>query len=491
MPRIQLALLTLTIAMLLAGCVATAPAPLAPAIALSACRLSTPGLAVESVSAECGTLAVPEDRTAPSARSIDLRVVVLPATGRAAPDPLFLLAGGPGQAASEAFVATLPALRRVNQSRDLVLVDQRGTGASAPLSCPLEDERLTAAGDDPDGPAAMAYWRNCLDSLDADPAHFTTEAAVADLDAVRDALGYERVNLLGVSYGTRTALSYLRRYPERVRSLVLDGVVPPEMAIGDAMDRDGQRALDLTFSACEADQACAAAFPNLRANVDALLARLEREAPRVRLDNPSTGAPAEVTLTRGLAASTIFSLSYTPETTALIPLLIHTASAGDLRPLAAQSLITARELAESIDLGMRNAVLCAEDVPYYAATNNGTSYLGDMPQRALAAPCAVWPRGEVPPDARTPLNSSVPALLLSGERDPVTPPAYGEAVGAGLPNSLHIVAPGQGHNIFFRGCLPGLVADFLEAGSVAGLETDCVARLGPTPFFTSFTGPQP
>lgn len=480
-------------ALLLASCAAAATpeqASVEPRLPLAPCRLSAPGQAAETIAAECGALTVPENRTTPGGRTIDLRVVVVPAINPGAGEPLLLLAGGPGQAASEAFIPLLPALTQVNLSRDLVLVDQRGTGASNPLSCPLEEIDVKL-NNDPADPAVLDWWRNCLAALDADPAQYTTEAAAYDLDAVRAALGYEQVSLLGVSYGTRAALAYLRLFPERVRALVLDGVVPPELPIGAAMGRDAQRALELTFAACEADEACREAFPKLADDFAALLASLETEAPLVALADPFTAAPAEVRLTRDLAAATIHSLSYAPETTALIPLLVRTAREGDLRPLVAQSLITARQLADSVALGMRASVICAEDAPRFPADEEDESYLGDLMLRSLSAACAVWPRGAVSTALSQPVNSDVPALLLSGERDPVTPPAYGEAVAAGLPNSLHIVAAGQGHNIFFRGCLPTLVAEFLAAGSAAGLDTSCVERLGPTPFFTSFTGPQP
>lgn len=494
MLRLSRAALAALAALLLAGCAATAaPAPAEPRLALQPCRLSEPGLAAETIAAECGTLEVPENRSTPGSRTIGLRVVVLPAISRgAAPDPLFLLAGGPGQAASEAFVPVLPALAQVNQTRDLVMVDQRGTGGSNPLNCPLEAEGLDAAAEDPDSPAVRQWWGECLAQLDADPTQYATAIAAQDLDEVRAALGYERVSLLGVSYGTRAALTYQRLFPERVRALVLDGVAPPEMAIGADMGRDGQRALDLTLDACASDPACAEAFPGLRADLDALLARLAAEQPTVSLDDPYTGAPAEVRLTRELAASTIFQMSYSPETSALLPLLIHTAQAdGDLRPLAAQSLIAGRQLADQIALGMRASVICAEDAPRYPAQLDGDSYLGDFLTRSLAAACIEWPRAEVGPEATAPVSADVPALLLSGERDPVTPPEYAEAVAAGLPNSRQIVAAGQGHNIFFRGCIPTLVAEFLEAGSATGLDTSCAERLGPPPFFTSFTGPRP
>lgn len=476
----------LIVALLLAGCAAGPATPAEPGAALEPCRLSAPG-ATESVAARCLSLSVPEDYTRADSRKIALRIAVVPAISRgAAADPLFLLAGGPGQAASEAFVPLLSSLEPVNRLRDIVLVDQRGTGGSSPLSCPID-----SAGDD-DEAALLAWARSCLEGIEADPALYTTEAAARDLDAARAALGYEQVNLLGVSYGTRLALTYLRLFPERARSVVLDGVVPQEMAIGASMGRDAQRALDLTFARCAEAPACAAAFPDLPARFAELLADLEAAPAEVALADPFTGAPTSVTLSRELVALTVQSLSYAPETTALLPLLIHTAASSDLRPLAAQYLLVSRELEQSVDLGLRFSVICAEDAPFFPAEPLAPeSYLGDQMARALAAPCEEWPRSVAGPELKAPVAADTPALLLSGEFDPVTPPENGEAAARTLPNSLHIVAPGQGHNVFFRGCLPALVADFIEAGSVAELDASCVDNLAAPPFFTSFAAPTP
>jgi len=471
-------------AALLAACAAPA-APAEQPAARESCRLSAPG-AEAGVAAECLTVTVPEDYGEPGGRQIGLRVAIVPAIGRgAAGDPLFLLAGGPGQAATATFPPLLPSLEQVRQERDLVLVDQRGTGGSHPLRCALGE-----APDDSDMEAFRAWVRQCREGVQGDPALYTTEAAARDLDVVRAALGYERANLLGVSYGTRLALTYARLFPERARSLVLDGVAPQEMAIGAEMGRDAQRALDLIFARCAAEPACAAAFPDLPGRFASLLARLAAAPATVQLDDPFTGEPTTATLTRELAAVTVQSLSYAPETAALLPLLIHTAAEGNLRPLAAQQLLVSRQLAETVDLGLRFSVICAEDAPFYPpAPLAPDSYLGDQAAEALAAPCAEWPRGAVAADFKLPVESDAPALLLSGELDPVTPPANGEAAARTLPNSIHIVAPGQGHNVFFRGCLPALVAAFVEAGSAEGLDTGCVEGLAAPPFFTSFAGP--
>ncbi|MCU0493335.1 MAG: alpha/beta hydrolase, partial [Chloroflexaceae bacterium] len=252
---------------------------------LEECQLAAPGLNLR-VSARCATLAVPEDRAAPQGRMINLRIAVLPALSRSpAPDPLFLLAGGPGQAATEAFVPLLGTLERINQERDLVLVDQRGTGQSNPLQC--------AADENSDGSteALVAWARSCAERQNADLTKYTTSIAMDDLDQVRAALGYEQINLLGVSYGTRAAQSYLRQYPNRVRTLILDGVLPQDEALGVAMARDAQRAFDQMVARCRDDATCNQAFPNVAQDFSALLAKLDSQPLNVTLNDPFTGQP--------------------------------------------------------------------------------------------------------------------------------------------------------------------------------------------------------
>ncbi|MCG8352226.1 MAG: alpha/beta hydrolase [Chloroflexales bacterium] len=453
------------------------------------CHLTAPGLA-RTFAAQCTTLTVFEDPSAQLGRTIDLNIAVLPAISRnPAPDPLFLLAGGPGQAATEAFLGALPTLRQVNQDREIVLVDQRGTGTSNQLQCPNPEETTALTS------AALQDWAaDCLAQMDADPQFYTTSIAMDDLDQVRAALGYEQINLLGVSYGTRAALTYLRQHPDRVRTIILDGIVPQDLAIGSTMAADAQRAVQIMFERCAADPACNDAFPDLEAVFNALLSDLERQPVDVILPDPFTGVPITTQLTRDVVAITVQSLSYAPESVALLPLLLYTAQVdGDYKPLAAQMLMISNQLVDNVSIGMRFAVMCAEDVPFYladAALTDGT-YAGTLFVEQFAQACAAWPRGAVPADFKEPVGSEAPALLLSGEADPVTPPAYGNQVAATFPNSLHLVAPSQGHNVFMRGCMPDIVTDFIEQGSVDELETECISGLQATPFFTSFTGPQP
>lgn len=488
-------------------------------IAFEPCHLAAPGLS-ERLAAECGSLQVPEDPTRPDGRAIDLRIAVLPAVSRRPEsDPLFFLAGGPGQAATEAYPALAAAFQRINQYRDIVLVDQRGTGGSHKLMCgtATPDATRTATPDataTPGGSTAssgtaeinhvledgvdvqeiQSQARECLDRLDADPRQYTTTIAMADLDRVRAALGYERINLYGVSYGTRAALEYARRYPEQVRSMVLDGVLAPEVALGATAARDAGRAMDLILSRCAEDEACGAAFPNVRADFAALQAELKRAPMAVAFTDPTTGTPMSTTLDWPKAATAFRFLSYSPETAALIPLLVDTTyRLRNPVPLAAQFNRITESLSDEISDGMHHSVVCAEDEPFFDAAeiarDNRGAYLGDQVTEALAAACAVWPRGKVPADFKAAVESEIPTLLLSGEADPVTPPEYADRVARTLPAGRHITVPAFGHGVATRGCVRRMINAFVETADAAGLTVDCVGDIEAVPFFRSFNGP--
>lgn len=509
-PRL-LGALWLVLLLGLAGCggndatVTGGRAMAAPAITLKPCQLSAPGIS-QRISAECGTLTVFEDRAAGTGRTIDLRIAVLPAVSRTpAPDPLFFLTGGPGQAATESFVQVAGAFLSINRTRDIVLVDQRGTGGSNPLRCPLPEDPLpeepvegeaATAATESEAEYTARWLQSCADSLDADPTLYITHIAMDDLDQVRAALGYEQINLYGVSYGTRAALSYLRQYPPRVRSLILDGVVPPDLALGLNVARNAQRSLDLIFARCAAEPACAESFPDLSGTFAQLMQRLAEQPIELTLPHPVSGNLTHIALGRDDVAFAVRLHSYSPETAALLPLLIHAAQVeSSWEGLAAQTLLVSEQLSDSISVGMNLSVLCAEDAPYLteeaAAAANENTYYGNLETSRMIRNCQVWPSGTPPAGAKEPVSSELPVLLLSGEVDPVTPPANAEQVASGLPNSLHIVAAGQGHGIAARGCIPQLMQQFVEQGNADGLNTACVADLEPTPFFLSFAGPAP
>lgn len=442
--------------------------------------------------AYCGSYRVFENRAAASGRTIDLKIVVAPALRREPkPDPLFVFEGGPGGGAATLADQRIPMFRRFQADRDIVLIDQRGTGASNPLDC---DEKEA----DPDDLSRVdelpvERFRRCLETLDADASLYTTSTAMDDIDDVRRHLGYGQINLWGGSYGTRAALVYLKQHEASVRSAVLDGVAPTDMRIPLFMARDGQRALDRLLADCEQDlKGCAKTYPNLRETVNTLWTRLQAK-PDVRIIHPRTGKPASLVVSQRLVGSIVFQALYSPEVTALLPQLLTDAAAGNYQGMFA--------LAFSADLpkgamseGMFLSVVCAEDMPHISADDIARETAGRFVGGAMFETrmklCDFWPKGQVDDDFYAPATSSKPVLLLSGEDDPVTPPSWGERVARSLPNSRHIVVPGAGHITLMRGCVRDLVGHVLDAASVAGLDAGCVDGLTRPPFFTSYTGPE-
>lgn len=455
---------------------------------LQPCQLSDAS-GLRQVEARCGQLRVAEDPARPGGRQIDLRVAVVAASSpTAAADPLVFLAGGPGQAATEAYPNIAATLAPINQNRDILLMDQRGTGSSNALDCTQPSKPLGRQGDD----ELVSLTRACLAALSADPRFYTTTMAVSDLEQLRQRLGYQQFNLLGVSYGTRVAMEYARQFPARVRSMILDGVVPPPLALGSEHGRNARRVLEQLFVACRAAPGCGERLADPGESLTRLREQLA-DGRELSVADPRTGEPREIWLDAALLGGVIRLLAYSPESAALLPLLLSDAvSSGNPSRLAAQALMVNEQLARQISQGMELSVICSEDVPFFPEdAQDDHSLLGGALVESLLTRCETWPRGEIPRDFKEPLVSAVPTLLLSGERDPVTPPAYGEAVARDLSNSLHLLVPGQHHNVVTRGCLPEVAASFIDAGGVEGLDTRCVARIGPLPFFTSFTGPEP
>ncbi len=440
--------------------------------------------------ARCGRFEVYENREAAKGRKISLNIVLLPATGREkAPDPLFMLAGGPGEAATKSFGPMVPALSKLARTRDIVLVDQRGTGDSNSLHCDVENDDLAEMFKEG---MEVEVAQKCLAKLDADLKQYTTNIAADDLDDVRAALGYQRINLYGVSYGTRAALVYLRRHSSRVRSIILDGVAPPSMVLPLTFSRDAQRALDRVVEDCEANEHCRSAFPDFRTDVTTLLADLAAKAPEVTVRHPRTGKQTKLKITRGGFARFLRFLLYSAELTALLPYTIKRAREGDFEPFIAQALLFGDKLDEVISFGMQLSVICAEDFPRLTekviAQHTPNSFLGDTVIRELQRACSVWPQAPLPAGFGDPVVSDVPALVLSGQFDPVTPPSWGKETASHLSNSKHVVVPGAGHGTLTLGCVPGLVAEFLQTNAAA-LDTSCLKELKRPRFFIDFAGP--
>ncbi len=460
-------------------------------IEFSPCELVLPGTSL-SVKAECGSRLVPENPADPDGRHISINLARIAALKQAekSPDPVFFFAGGPGQSATESYPIVAAVMTDINETRDIILVDQRGTGGSNKLTCDdgeieLELELSVAE--------VAQQTRECLASLQADPRFYTTTIGMQDIDHVRAALGYEKINLIGVSYGTRAAQVYLREYPQQVRSVVLDSVVPPQLLLGLEHARNLDSALRKIFRRCQQEQACNDRFGNLGSQLSSLREAVINTPQTLRMRMPTTGEYDDVLVSRDVLAVAVRLLSYSSETQALLPILLEQASLGDWQPLTAQALMQVENLDDMLARGMELAVLCSEDEPFFPADiDQDNTLLGQLLVDLVQAQCEVWPRGEVAADFHEPrANDQVPVLLLSGEYDPVTPPRYGEQAAEQFANSAHWVIPGKGHSVMRHGCLPAQLAIFMASADLSELDPSCIESIGPAPFFLSMTGPSP
>lgn len=446
----------------------------------------------EAIEAYCTHFDVAENPHEPQGRHLALNVALVPARSpKPKPDLLVFLAGGPGQAAVQTFERIQPAFQYLSRDRDVLLVDQRGTGGSNRLACPKVD--LT----DPREQTAEAWARQARDCLaavqnHADPRWYTTTDAIRDLEALRVALGSPQYNLIGGSYGTRVALSYLQAHPDALRSVILDGVVPQEEPLGQSHARNLDDALGKIFAACRADEPCRRRFGDPAATLEALRTRLQRAPMQADLPDPLTQAPRRETLDEATLAGIVRLYSYEPESAALLPLLIDEAANGRPQPLLAQGMILSKVFDDEFAHGMELSVICAEDAPELRADPaDAPRLLGNQLQALIKVQCPLWPTGERPAGFKRPVVSDKPVLLLSGEWDPVTPPRFAETAAKTLANSRHLVAKGRGHIVLNRGCLPKLAARFVDTLEPAAIDARCLEALGNTPAFTSFQGPQP
>jgi len=465
----------------------------APSLELEDCRI-TAGPAYASFPARCGVFLRPENPAEPDGKMLELRVAVIAALSlEPEPDPLVPIAGGPGQASTLFYAATRQAFEKIRRTRDIVLLDQRGTGDSAPMDCAVDDSIV-------EGQMLreqiLEGTRACLESLPHDPRYFTTSVAVTDLEALRVALGYERFNLYGISYGTRVAQHFARRYPESTRSVILDGVLPPQMALGPAIATEAQNALDRTFARCAESEACQQRFPNLAAAFVELRLRLAFEPETVTVAHPVSGHTETMVFTEEELAGAIRLLSYHPTTVALIPFLIDEAVHGRFAPIASQYLTIRDTLADALSMGMHNAVVCTEDVPFFAGEaiseqDLEQTYIGPLMVETLRTLCSVWPQGVIDDGFKTPLVTDLPVLLLSGEADPITPPGFAELAALELSNALLLTGKQQGHGQAARGCMPDVIADFVEQAGSENLDTACLEQLFAMPFFLGISGPAP
>jgi pimeloyl-ACP methyl ester carboxylesterase len=467
----------------------------AQSLELEECRISM-GPGFPGTKARCGTMMRPENPDDPDSPPIEIRVAVVPALNLSPEtDAVVPIAGGPGQGSVEFYLSIRAAFEPLRRDRDILLVDQRGTGGSATMDCPIDDDALlfeTEIGID----EILGYTEACLDSLPHDPRWFTTSVAVTDLEAVRAALGYTSLNLYGVSYGSRVAQHFARRYPEVTRSVVIDGVVPPQVALGPEIATESQKAVDTILARCAEDGACNAAFPDIDATFERVVAGLREGPVEVAVPHPDTGRMETLRFDIGQFAGAVRMLVYNANTIALLPLFVHEAGQGNFAPLASQFMLTAIAMRDALAIGMHNSVMCTEDVPFIDNTvvdreSIAASYMGTFQLDMLSAMCEVWPDGPIDPEFKAPVDSEIPFLLLSGDADPITPPRYAEMAAVDLKQATHLIGKHQGHGQIAVGCMNRIVADFVASRDAAALDTACMERSFVTPFFLDFSGPAP
>jgi pimeloyl-ACP methyl ester carboxylesterase len=445
--------------------------------------------------AYCGTLKLYENRATNQGRQIDLNIVLLPALrSDAQPDPLFFLAGGPGQGAAQLAKAVREIFRRVQTDRDIVLVDQRGTGKSNPLNC-LDDGDDSLRSIMETNEQAIEKLKACQAKYDADLTLYTTPIAMDDLDDVRAFLGYERINVYGGSYGTRAALVYMRQHGDRVRTAILDGVAPPNMRLPLYFPRDTQRAFELLARDCAADEGCNTAYPHLLERMRALIDRLEKDPPTVTVTHPRTGATDQVRIDARVLANVIVTALYSPTITALVPAIVAAAEKNDFQSMLALAGMGGGGETPNMAIGMQLSVICAEDAarntPDDLRKGAESTLFGKYVMSIQQQACAFWPRGKVDDNFYEPLTSPIPTLVLSGEVDPVTPPTWGEQVASTLSNSKHIIIPGTGHTAGGTGCGQRLMREFIDEGSPADLDASCATKVRRPAFFVTPAGPDP
>lgn len=422
----------------------------------------------------CGVVQRPLNPADPAGKKIDVHYMVLPSQDKnKLHDAVFLLAGGPGQSAVSLAGFGQTMLGRLNKRRDLVFVDQRGTGRSASLSCP-ELERSEDVDEDEQLLRKSAICLNRLQTLPhGDLRFYSTSIAVQDLEAVRQMQGYGRINLVGASYGTRVGLEYLRQFPDSVKRLVLDGVVPPDMNLPA---EDAQAALDGLFQDCQKEPGCHAAYPDLATRWQQLLAMAPRQ---VSVTHPRLGTPFSFRMSHDILLGMVHKTLYSPVSVSGLPYALTQAGQGNYQPLVTLSGATNAPGPAGINYGMHFSVWCSEMFarPLPAPRDEFEKLMNNQYQKV----CKNWPRAAIPPDFFTIPPARVPVLLLSGGIDPVTPIRHGKTVAQALgPQALHVTVDHAGHGLLAQGCVREVVNRFLSAREdTEALKTDisCVRQI--------------
>ncbi len=448
----------------------------------------------DAVEAQCTTFAVPEHHDAPAGRKIELAVALIPATGQAEPDPIVFIAGGPGQSILEGYPQLHAGIRDARRSRNVLLVDARGTGKSHPLQCTEMITLMETPTAWQDQAAIRKIAEDCRDRLSktSDLRFYGTGDHIRDLDAVRTALGVDKLNLVGISYGTRVAQQFAARYPAHTRTVTLDSIAPNTLVLGQEHARNLDAAIKQQFARCVADTGCKRNLGDPAATLGTVRERLQAGGlGPVRYRDPQTGEWREETPSFAHLSALLRLYSYQPVSASMLPLILRDAGQGHYETLLAQAHSIGSQMNDAIMMGMHLSVSCTEDFEIRADANDANTVMGNDLIDFLVTQCAVWPKGTRDPNFRKPLSGDVSVLAISGEFDPVTPPRYGDEVVKTLPKGRHLILPGQGHSVLTTGCMPKLFAKYLETADAKALDAACLKRLQPSPPFAGNYGWEP
>lgn len=433
--------------------------------------------------AQCGSFDVQENPQDSNSIKIALNVLRLPAVNPVPEkDPLFIIAGGPGQSAVVVAESVHWIFNDIRKNRDIVFVDQRGTGKSNPLDCAIESDDAKQLSEQEQEALGRAAVKQCIEKIKDHAAYYTTNYAVADLDTVRAALGYEKINLWGGSYGTRAVLEYIRRYPAHTRASILDGVAPASIALPWSMEADGLAALQAINQQCATTPACVSHYGDIVQKAQALSTQLLSNPQTINITHPRTQEKVTVNLSAQDFSAVVRLALYNRDISSLIPQVISEAAAGDYQLFASLIyLAKAKSDMASISYGMHYSIVCNEDYPQYKNKNalESNVFLNSQMVQKYSEICSQWPIAELPKDYWEPISSDLPVLLLSGAVDPVTPPHWAEQVKAGLTNATHIIAPGGHHIISGEGCIAQLMAAFIAKGDSKTLDAKCAQNIQP------------
>ncbi len=437
---------------------------------------------------KCGELSVPENYQKPNGEKIAINFAVIPAIDASEKkDPFMFLAGGPGQAAVELAAGLRRAFTEVRKTRDLILVDQRGTGQSHPLQC--EDSETQSIYQIIPEDFDANEIKECLKNLTGDLSQYNSENAIRDFDAIRVALGHEKINIYGGSYGTRAALIYMRMFPDSLRTVVLDSVGPVEVPIG-LFGLSSARSFDLLLEKCNKDDSCNKAWPKLAMECEQVVQALEQSPVTLDIPHPRLGNKTTFVVSKDKFISTLLMQLYSMQTRTLVPLIIHQASIGNFAPLA--GIISQTDGEQGIYLGLNLNIVCNEDMPKIStammAADANNNFGGSLSLESLKTACPLWPKYSVEEAFYQPVTATIPTLILSGNLDPVTPPSNGEKSAATIPNSHHIIVGNAAHIAGVSECGVEIINEFLNSMNPKELDEECLQELPVETFMTSLNG---